>query len=283
MYPLHSTDLPQHSYLNLTLAPETTADITATIHTNYPTRQKTDNASEGSTLHRIQRTQTLRVGHNPNIIPFCYRNSDGDLVGYDIAHAYALARALNTRLEFIPFEWDTLLRDLDEHRFDIAMAGIYATSERLRRVEVSSVYYQSPLALIVPTKRAHEFLHMDDIHKRARLRIAVFNDPVLEPAAKRLFPQAEMVVCHDYNQLPDLADIDAALWTLEQARIWAGEHAGFTAVRPAGLTGVEVFAYLMPPDSPELVRFVNRWLQLMQARRFSEQCKTYWIDGHKRP
>src|SRR5262249_18041070 len=111
-----------------TLAPEAIRGVTVTVFRSadeYLQRYGTGAAdgSRGSTIARIQRTGVLRVGYNPSIVPFCYWNDAGQLVGYDVAEAYDLARSLNVRLVFGPFEWKSLAEDLIAERFDIAMAG----------------------------------------------------------------------------------------------------------------------------------------------------------------
>ena len=40
----------------------------------------------GTTTFHIQRTGILRVGYNPSVVPFCYLNDAGELVGYDVAY-----------------------------------------------------------------------------------------------------------------------------------------------------------------------------------------------------
>jgi len=271
----HHKALPD-SYLGFTLSTATTQGVNVT-HNPYPVLP-----DDMTTFQRIQKTQTLRVGYNPHVIPFCYHNRHGDLVGYDVAYAYALARALNARLAFVPFEWSELVQDLQARRFDIAMSGIYVTESRLRAVEISNPYFQSPVALIVRSEQAEDFLNMEQIKNRKNLQLAIFKDPVLEPMVHRLFPGAKVNVCHDYDELTQTPNFDAALWTLAQARVWAQAHIGFTAVKPEGLAGVEVFGYLMPPDSPEFIRFVNHWLQLKEADGFQAYQNNYWISGKKR-
>jgi hypothetical protein len=73
----------------------------------------------------VQRAGVLRIGYNPNVIPFSYFNKDGELVGYDISFAYRLARDLAVRLEFVPYTWNGLAGDLAGGRFDLAVSGIY--------------------------------------------------------------------------------------------------------------------------------------------------------------
>jgi ABC-type amino acid transport substrate-binding protein len=190
-------------------------------------------AGRTPTLLAIQNSGVLRVGYNPNVIPFSYRNIRGDLVGYDIAFAYRLARDLNVTLELVPFDWQGLSGDLARQRFDLAMAGAYITDEQLKTLKVSHSYYQSPVALIVRSDRAPDFLERNAIIAMPHLRLAVFDDPVLVPMVRRLFPGAAIEVVPDYSVLPEMTDrIDGAIWTLEQAGPWAAAHPASLPSRP---------------------------------------------------
>jgi proton glutamate symport protein len=235
------------------------------------------------TLLAIQNSGVLRVGYNPNVIPFSYRNDHGDLVGYDIAFAYRLARDLNVALELIPFDWQELSRDLVGRRFDLAMAGAYITDERLKTLTVSHSYYQSPVALIVRSDRAADFLEREAIIAMPHLRLAVFDDPVLVPMVRRLFPEAVIEVVPDYGVLPAIRDrIDGAIWTLEQAGAWAAAHPGFTAVAPAGMGAPILFAYLLPPDANSFRQYLDQWLELETSDGFRAAQLDYWIKGKRR-
>jgi hypothetical protein len=114
------------------------------------------------------------------------------------------------------------------------------------------------------------------------LRIGVFDDPVLRPLVTQILPNAEVVVVPDYAVLPDFTRIDAAIWTLEQAATLARAHPGITAVVPTDLGNPFLFTYLMPPDSEQMVRFVNYWLELMRADAFWTREVNYWILGQPR-
>ncbi len=275
-------------YRTATLDPSLTRDVTATI---YRTAAEYDRSrgggggaeAAGTTTDHNQRTGVLRVGYNASIIPFCYFNDAGDLVGYDVAQAYDLARSLNVRLVFIPFEWAHLERDLIAGRFEIAMAGIYATTGRLITLSASQPYFQSPLALFLPEKNVNRFRTRDQILSTKGLRIGVFDDPVLRPLVAQILPNAEIVVVPDYSVLPDFTRVDAAIWTLEQAAALARSHPGITAVVPKDLGNPFLFTYLMPPRSQEMLHFVNYWLELRNADGSRAREFNYWILGQPRP
>jgi Na+/H+-dicarboxylate symporter/ABC-type amino acid transport substrate-binding protein len=177
-------------------------------------RQFEQAASAPPSLDIIRERGVLRVGYNSYGIPFSYRNRRDELVGFDIAFAFRLARDLGVNLQFDPFTWQTLADDLMTNRFDIAMGGIYATDDRLRFFTVSRSYLASPLALIVPSDRGLAFLTGDALADPAKLRLAVHDDPAMFPALRRLFRGAQRVVMPNFDALPDMAGrVDAAVWT----------------------------------------------------------------------
>jgi proton glutamate symport protein len=264
-------------YLGFSLDPALTAavQVIEDPHASPPAQRQ-------PVMERIQQTGELRVGYNDGIIPFSYRNSAGPLTGYDIAFAYQLAADMNVRLRLIPFKWQTLASDLAAGKFDIAMAGIYVTEDRLLTLRVSTPYYQSPLAFFLPRERVSEFRTREQINNRPGVRIGVFNDPVLIPRVKRTFPHAEIVVVPDYDSPPDFSKIDAAIWTLVQAEAMAAAHPRLAAVEPADSGDPYLFAYLMPEESEEFANFVNYWLALKRADGFEQGQTAYWIQHQPR-
>jgi proton glutamate symport protein len=159
------------------------------------------------------------------------------------------------------------------------MAGIYATTKRLSALSASEPYFQSPLALFLPSDRASRFRTREQILRMHDLRIGVFDDPVLRPLVASLFPDARIVVVPSYQVLPDFSQMDAAVWSLEQAAALARSHAGITAVVPEDLGSPFLLTYLMPPRSDETIHFVNYWLELRKADGMQARERSYWIQG----
>jgi ABC-type amino acid transport substrate-binding protein len=268
----------EHRYAFLKLDPQLTTGVSWRIAPIQPSGGDRPVESGALSLASIRKRGVLRVGFNPEIIPFSYRNSSGDLVGFDIAFSYRLARDLGVGLEFIPFTWPDLTQDLRNHRFDIAMLGLYETDERLQSLTISSPYYQSRVALLVPSRRAWKIAEESRKEMSGGLKLAVFNDPVLLKLSRAAFPDAQFVTVASYSQLPAMmTSVDAAVWTLEQATAWAAEHPGFTAIVPKGSSTVVPIAYALPPDSGELGAYVRQWLQFRIDDGFRDQQVAYWI------
>jgi proton glutamate symport protein len=270
-------------YAALKLDPRLTGRVKQSIRPTEDLDSNIPDSESVPSIANIRKRGVLRVGFNPHAIPFSYKNAQGDLVGFDISYAYRLAGDLGVTIEFIPFSSPMLVRDLTGHRFDIAMSGIYENDARLQSLTLSSSYYQSPVALIVPSRGAAKFLDGNSVIARPGLKLAVYDDPVLVPLSRSLFPNAQLVIVPDYGSLPGImSGVDGAVWTLEQGTAWAAEHAGFTAVAPDALAGPVPTAYAMAPDAAELGAYLTQWLQLRKEDGFRAEQIAYWMQlGHR--
>jgi cyclohexadienyl dehydratase len=107
------------------MSPEETQRTKMTIDDSGPSQAPTgDSASEEPAFVRIQTSGKLRVGVATNTTPFTYKNTAGEIVGFDIAFAYELARTLDVELVLVPFTYDTWRDELMAGRFDIATSGL---------------------------------------------------------------------------------------------------------------------------------------------------------------
>ncbi len=281
---LHATAHRPDPYLSFTLDPALTQDVSVAFAENKQGDASIVNdAGHGTIIERIRQTGTLTVGYNAGVIPFCYRNAQGDLVGYDVAFAYQLARQMHLKLRFVPFDWKNLETKLSRGEIDIAMSGIYLTRERVIHFGVTTPYFESPLAFFMPKDRGGEFLSRKEILARPELRVGIFENSVLDSILKNTFPKATIVVQPEYDKMPDFARIDAAFWSLAQAEAFAAAHPGIVAVAPPDLGNPLLFAYVTPPEADEFLKLINYWMLVNKDSDFEKAQKAYWIQRIPRP
>jgi ABC-type amino acid transport substrate-binding protein len=278
-----------NSYLTYDLALDVTRGIDTTIEGPGSLSKSSEKNRVGGVppqepiLDRIRRSGELKIGFNSDSPPLSYRNNRGELVGFDIAFAYQLARGLNARLRLIPFTWGRVERDLMDRRFDLVLSGAYITNERLQRFAASEPYLKSPVTLIVRADAVAGFLSRAAIQAKADLTIGVLDVPLMIALAHRLLPKAKVVGLASYDDLPQHPEIDAAIWTLEQAKTWAAPRADYAAVVPRDLGGHFLIAYLMAKDALEFRNYLNYWLKLQDINGFSGLMVRKWIEGKPDP
>jgi Na+/H+-dicarboxylate symporter/ABC-type amino acid transport substrate-binding protein len=263
------------------LEPDLTKNVKATIITT-PKETGGTIPSTQDALFRIQQTGVLRVGYNADMRPFVFFNKKHELVGFDVAYAYALAQTLNSRIEFIPFTWQNLIQDFKNNRFDIAIGGIYVTEQRLKDVAFTEPYFRSQIALIVPKTAQTKYQTANQISSIPNLRIGTFNDPVLIPYIQTNFPRAKIVILSSVSdETPAKAfaagEIDILLWSEAQTKVWALGHPGYISIAPSGLQSPFLMAYMINQNSPQFLHFLNYWMELKKNDGFQQKVYNRWI------
>jgi ABC-type amino acid transport substrate-binding protein len=266
--------------LDRTLDPDLTRDVPAVIYN--ANAEDLPTIAGSATLDGIRDRGFLRVGYGRDIVPFDYENAADHLVGFDISYAYRLAHDLHVRLELAPFDWGQAQHDLIDRRLDIVMAGMYITEKRLENLQATNTYFESPVAFIARSDRARAFLTYDKVAKAANLKLGALRDSAISRLAQHLFPNAQIVPLTTYNELADRPDLDAAVWSLHQARAWASGHPGYTAVAASGMGAPLMFACFLPPDATTLTLYLNAWLALQTDNGFRDAQIAYWIEGKPR-
>ncbi len=106
------------------------------------------NTNKGDHLSRIKEAGVLRVGLEGNWQPFSFEK-DGEIVGYDVEVAAAIAEHLGVDLEVIPTPWDNLFLGLDADTIDLVINGVDVTEDRKKTYDFSDAYLYDKAVLIV--------------------------------------------------------------------------------------------------------------------------------------
>lgn len=81
--------------------------------------------------------------------PWTYHDEQGNLVGFDVEVAKAIADKLGVTATFAETEWDGIFAGLDAGRYDIAANGVEVTDERAEKYNFTTPYGYIRTALIV--------------------------------------------------------------------------------------------------------------------------------------
>ncbi len=119
-----------------------------------------------SRIDKIKARGYLRVGTTFDYPPFSYRSNDGNTnEGSDIDMARDLASHIGVDLIFFDTTWPTLLVDLINDQFDIAMGGISVTSARSDVASFSIPYFTGGKTPIVRCSDVNRFGSLESIDR----------------------------------------------------------------------------------------------------------------------
>lgn len=106
-------------------------------------------SGEGDDLGLVS-AGTLTVATEGTYRPFSYHDESGDLVGFDVEIAEAVADKLGLEIEFEETQWDAIFAGLDAGRFDVIANQVSINPEREEKYLFSEPYTVSPGVIVVP-------------------------------------------------------------------------------------------------------------------------------------
>jgi Na+/H+-dicarboxylate symporter/ABC-type amino acid transport substrate-binding protein len=274
---INITDNYKNLYMSLKISDVIANPVKTTIYTQVDVPEGVPRNPNASTLGQIIESRVLKVGYNTTDIPYAYRNSDGQVVGYDIAYAYELASDLNCQLELIRCDFNLLHEELQAGLYDLAMAAILMTEDRLVDLNFTHPYHEENVVLVVPVSKKKHFMNLSFIMSERELNIGAIGDA--KQFIYRHFPYAKVAGFDSLNTLEKNWEIDAWLTTRNNGFTWCLSHPNFVTIDYGGLIGKAYFSYPVRDASYKLVSFLNNWLMLKQLSGFQKEMIDYWIEG----
>ena len=221
----------------------------------------------------------LRVGYHSENLPFSFVNDKGDLVGFDVELMHVLARELKVDIEFIEWTYETIVKDLNRGKFDIAIGGLIVNPERLARVNFSIPYINMTNAVVVEDHRRNEFKSWDAIDKELYIRVGVVGKQRAKNA-KRHLPNTDVVVLKTYSDffIGNPEAVDALAISAEAGSAWTILYPAYSVVVPEPQVKANA-AIAMPLGKSDLDEPINNWLQLKKTNGFIDKLYKKWVLG----
>lgn len=236
----------------------------------------------GDALRRVRQRGALRVGYAPDRLPYAFRNDRGELVGFDVEMAHALARDLDVRrVEFFRVDIERLPALLDSGALDVAMTGLEITPERLERMNFSAHYLQETLAFVVRDYRRDQFRTRGAVQAIPALRLAVPRRGYYAAKIREFLPQAEISVIDSPRGFFRAADgdFDALVFAAEPGSAWTLIYPQFTVAVPHPVLLRVPVGYATARDDRRMADFIDSWVALKRSDRTIDRLFGYWFEG----
>ena len=118
-------------------------------------------AGYATTLEDIKANGKLVVGLDDTFAPMGFRDTNGELVGFDIDLARAVCEKLGVEAEFQPIDWNSKEMELSTGNIDCIWNGMSATPERQEIMSLSQNYLNNKI--IVMTNEGISIASKEDL------------------------------------------------------------------------------------------------------------------------
>jgi len=233
-----------------------------------------------STLNQIIKRGELRVGLEPGYMPF-EMVEDGQVVGFDVDIAKAMAAAMGVKLRIVRLDWNGIMPALLTDQFDIIMSGMTITPQRNLWVNFADPYMTVGQTILL----------RKDLEGKVKSH-ADLNDPgytvVTKPgttaqeAVKRLMPKARVQLFEDESAAA--AEVaagraDAFVYDLPFNAIYYAAHKDKVVFLDTPFTH-ERLGWAVRKGDPDFLNWLNNFLaQIKGDGRYQETYDRWFKDG----
>lgn len=110
---------------------------------------ETPAAEPANLLEKVQSEGKMVIATEGTWAPYTYVDDNGNLTGYDVEVARAVAEKLGVEAEFVTGDFDGFLIGLDSGKYDAVFNCIDVTEERTAKYDFTNPYINSTVVLIV--------------------------------------------------------------------------------------------------------------------------------------
>jgi cystine transport system substrate-binding protein len=229
-------------------------------------------------LAAIKQRGVLRIGCEGTYSPFCYQDEQGNLVGFDVDIAKAVAGKMGLKPEFTPAKWEGILAALNSDRFDAVFNQVTMSEERKKAYDFSQPYTYSGLQILVRKDHLKDIKGPDDL---AGKKVGVLLGTNHEQWLREHTPKADIRTYEDdasRNQDLLVGRIDAIL--NDRLIVGAAEKIYGGQIMPTGpLVSETRQAAAVKKGNDELVAAINQALQALSADGTLKTISEKWFSA----
>ena len=232
-------------------------------------------------LNAAEQTEEIVVGTNAEYSPFEYRDSDGELTGFDYDLLEAIAEVQGIELVWNDLPFDSLMGSMEAGDIQIIAAAVGPTEERARSVDFSDVYYTGSQSIIC--SEGADITEFADLTGKtvaglegsmSDLIVSGENTDygVVEDADVTRFKTASSAVMELMNQGADAVVIDTIM-----AEIYCAQTTGITYTEVPGTEEDTVFC--IQKGNEELTELINEGLAKVKENGTYDELYEKYFSG----
>ena len=207
----------------------------------------------------------LIVGVDDTYPPMEYVDENGNLVGFDIDFAKALAEELGVEVKFQSTAWDGIFANLAAKQYDVIISSVSMTEDRMETMNFSTPYLANGQVIMVSPDMADSIATPEDL---AGLKVGVQFETTADIAATKqkdtigfeLIQYDDMTVC---LAAMEAGQIDCIVADMAVAIDAVAKNPDIFKISSAQLTN-EPIAVALNKDTPELEKAINDAIAALQ-------------------
>jgi len=236
-------------------------------------------ASASPVIDRILQRGELVVGMAGNMPPLNMTTKEGELIGYEVDLAGAMAKAMGVRVKLAVIPFADLLPALQSGKIDLILSNMTITPGRNLKVAFVGPYFSSGKAFLTKLKTIAMAEEPADIDAK-NIRLVALKGSTSEAFVEKAFPDATLVTAKDYDEavkmvVEDKVHAMVADYPICVVSVFRYPNQGLLSVVTT-LT-YEPIGVAIPAGDPLLVNWMENFMGIAEETGLLQELKERWL------
>ncbi len=156
-------------------------------------------ANGQKTLAKILKNGEIRIGLTGNQPPFNMKSKAGELMGFEVDLAGALASGMGVKLTTVTMPFSELLPALEAGKIDAIMSGMTVTSERSVKTLFAGPYSISGKSILAKSSILSKMKGIKEANNET-YKITCLKGSTSESFVKKNMPKAQAILVENYDE-----------------------------------------------------------------------------------
>ncbi|HVY74224.1 MAG TPA: transporter substrate-binding domain-containing protein, partial [Puia sp.] len=231
-------------------------------------------------LATIVKNGEIRIGTSGNQPPYSMKSKTGELMGFEIDLANALATNMGVKPKLIVMPFSELMDALRSGKIDAIMSGMTITPERNLLALFAGPYNISGKSILTKSSRVAAF-NADTVASGKKYKIVCLKGSTSEEFVKTVMSKQELIAVDNYNDgvnmvINDQADAmvaDKPICVLSIMR-----YPGKDLVTTEQPLTIEPIGMALPPGDPQFLNLVTNYLSTLQISGTLAALEKKWFN-----
>lgn len=232
------------------------------------------------TLSSILKKGEIRIGMTGNQPPFTMKAKTGELIGYEVDLATAIAENMGVKLKLVEMPFSELMGALKEGKIDAIMSGMTITPERNLNALFAGPYLLSGKSILTKSKVLAEISEADEANDK-KYKITCLKGSTSEKFVKNFMPEAEIIPVDKYKAGVDMVlndQVDAMVADMPICVITALKNQGKGLVTLDSPLTIEPIGMALPAGDPQFLNLVENYVSSLELSGALPILEKIWFE-----
>ena len=231
-------------------------------------------------LSSIVKKGEIRIGMTGKQPPFSMKSKTGELMGYEVDLAKALAKNMGVELKLVEMPFADLTGALKAGKIDGIMSGMTMTPERNLHALFAGPYILSGKSILTKSSKVSEFVG-DNATSGKKFKIISLKGSTSEQFVKNFMSKHEIILVNSYEEgvemiLNDKADAMVADKPICVLTVLKNQ--GKDLVTTEQPLTIEPIGMALPPGDPQFLNLVENYLASLQLSGTLQLLEKKWFN-----